>query len=139
MTKAALSEFYAHYADAFMRHDTDALVAAWSFPAAITAPAGNNVFDAATFRRNVEALFGFYQRQGVVTATATVAAMQVLGEGVVLSQTDYAMLDADGGTIAAWQTPYLLRDAGDGFRAFAAVADSEIAAWAAHGTPMGSH
>jgi hypothetical protein len=136
--RAAVTDFYDRYVDAFTRNDTDALVAAWSFPAAIAGPAGNAVFDAPAFRRNVEALFGFYRRQGVVRTTATVAALHPLGEGVVLSQTDYAMFDAAGALIAGWQTPYLLRQTGDGLHAFAAVADSEVAAWAARGTPLGS-
>lgn len=138
MTSAALSDFYGAYTAAFVRHDSDALVAAWSFPAAITGPKGNAVFDAPAFRRNVEALFGFYDRQGVAAVTATVAASTGLGDDVVLSQTDYAMFDADGALIAEWQTPYLLRATGDGLKAFCAVADSEVAAWAARGTPMGS-
>lgn len=138
MTPAAVAEFYARYTAAFMRHDSDALVAAWSFPAAIAGPKGNGVFDAPAFRRNVEALFGFYDRQGVTSVTADIAALTVLGDDVVLSQTDYAMLDADGALIAGWQTPYLLRDTADGLRAFAAVSDSEVAAWAARGTPLGS-
>ena len=138
MTPAAVTEFYAGYTAAFMRHDSDALVAAWAFPAVIAGPRGNMAFDAPAFRRNVEALFGFYDRQGVVSVTATVAALTVLGDDVVLSQTDYAMLDKDGALIAGWQTPYMLRNTADGLRAFAAVADSEVAAWAARGTPMGA-
>ena len=138
MTPAAVSDFYARYTAAFLQHDSDALVAAWVFPAVIAGPKGNMAFDAAGFRRNVEALFGFYDRQGVAAVTADVAALTVLGEDVVLSQTDYAMRDQHGALIAAWQTPYMLRNTADGLRAFAAVADSEVAAWAARGTPMGS-
>lgn len=136
--RSAVTDFYGCYTAAFMRHDSDALVAAWSFPAAIAGPNGNAVFDAPALRRNVEALFGFYDRQGVASVTADVAALTMLADNVVLSQTDYAMFDGDGGLITGWQTPYLLRDTADGLRAFSAVADSEIAAWAARGTPMGS-
>ncbi len=138
MNAAALADFYDCYTDAFMRQDGDALVAAWSFPAAIAGPEGNAVLDAEAFRRNLDGLFGFYDRQGVVTATAHVAAQTVLGENVVLSQTDYAMFDKDGVLIAGWQSPYLLRATGDGLRAFAVVSDGEVAAWAARGTPMES-
>lgn len=138
MTPAAVSDFYARYTAAFMQHDSDALVAAWAFPAVIAGPKGNRAFDAPAFRRNVEALFGFYGRQGVTAVTADIAALTVLSDDVVLSQTDYAMLDKDGVLIAGWQTPYMLRNTADGLRAFAAVADSEVAAWAARGTPMGS-
>jgi hypothetical protein len=138
MTPAAVGDFYARYTAAFMRHDSEALVAAWSFPAAIAGPKGNAVFDAPAFRRNVEALFGFYDRQGVASVTADIAALTVLGDDIVLSQTDYAMHDRDGALIAGWQTPYMLRATPEGLRAFAAVADSEVAAWAARGTPMGS-
>jgi hypothetical protein len=138
MTPAAVSDFYARYTAAFVQHDSDALVAAWAFPAVIAGPKGNMAFDAPGFRRNVEALFGFYGRQGVASVTADIAALTVLGDDVVLSQIDYAMLDKDGALIAGWQTPYMLRNTADGLRAFAAVADSEVAAWAARGTPMGS-
>jgi len=138
MNHADVTGFYARYTDAFMRHDSDALVAAWSFPAAIAGPRGNAMFDAAAFRRNVEGLFGFYDRQGVASVTATVAALTLLGDDVALSQTDYAMLDKGGARIAGWQTPYLLRETANELKAFAAVADSEVAAWAARGTPMGS-
>ena len=137
MTPATVSDFYARYTTAFMQHDSDALVAAWAFPAVIAGPKGNMAFDAAAFRRNVEGLFGFYDRQGVVSVTADIAALTVLSDDVVLSQTDYAMRDKDGAVIAGWQTPYMLRATAAGLRAFAAVADSEVAAWAARGTPMG--
>ncbi len=138
MTPDALADFYGQYTAAFMRHDSDALIAAWSFPAAITGPKGNATFDAPALRRNVEGLFGFYDRQGVASVTATVASSTVLGDDVVLSQTDYAMFDSEGALIAGWQTPYLLRATAAGLKAFCAVADSEVAAWAARGTPMGS-
>lgn len=129
--------FFTAYAAAFMRQDGAALTASWSFPALISGPGKALACDAALFRRNVDGLFGFYDRQGVADATATVASVQQLSPGVVLSHTRYAMLAADGTTLAAWDTPYMLRDGAEGLRAFAAVSDGEVAAWAARGTPLG--
>lgn len=137
MTHAQVQDFFTAYAKAFMRQDGAALAAAWSFPALISGPGAALACDDALFRRNVDNLFGFYARQGVADASATVAAVQILSPGVVLSQTRYAMFAADGAVIAAWDTPYLLRDGPNGLRAFAAVSDGEVAAWAARGTPLG--
>jgi hypothetical protein len=137
MNQAAVQDFFTAYAAAFIRQDSAALADAWSFPALISGPGAALACDEAIFRRNVDALFGFYGRQGVADASATVAAVDVLAPGVVMSHTRYAMRAADGSTIAAWDTQYLLRDRGQGLRAFAAVSDGEVAAWAARGTPLG--
>jgi hypothetical protein len=137
MTHAQVQDFFTVYAAAFMRQDSAALAAAWSFPALISGPGAALACDEAVFRRNVDGLFGFYDRQGVAGASATVEAVHPLSPGVVLSHTHYVMLSADGAPIAAWDTQYLLRDRGNGLRAFAAVSDGEVAAWAARGTPLG--
>ncbi|OYU16510.1 MAG: hypothetical protein CFE37_00475 [Alphaproteobacteria bacterium PA4] len=138
MTPAEVQPFYTAYAAAFIRQDSAALAAAWSFPAVISGPGATLACDEAVFRRNVDALFGFYTRQGVADASALVTAVEPLAPGVVLAHIRYAMLAGDGATIAAWDTQYLLRDRGQGWRAFAAVSDGEVAAWAARGTPLGS-
>jgi hypothetical protein len=135
--QAAVQAFFTAYAAAFIRQDGAALAAAWAFPSLISGPGASLACDEAVFRRNVDGLFGFYARQGVADARATVKAVEVLAPGVVLSHTHYAMLAADGSTIAAWDTQYLLRDRGQGLRAFDAVSDGEVAAWAARGTPLG--
>ncbi len=137
MNQAEVQAFFTAYAAAFVRQDSAALAAAWAFPALISGPGANLACDEAVFRRNVDALFGFYDRQGVADARATVTGVETFAPGVVLSHTHYAMLAGDGGTIAAWDTQYLLRDRGQGLRAFAAVSDGEVAAWAARGTPLG--
>ncbi|OYQ30896.1 hypothetical protein CHU93_06040 [Sandarakinorhabdus cyanobacteriorum] len=136
--QADVQAFFAAYSAAFARQDSAALVAAWSFPALISGPGTALACDEALFRRNVEALFGLYDRQGVANARATVTGVVPLAPGVVLSHTHYAMLAGDGDVITDWDTQYLLRDRGQGFRAFAAVSDGEVAAWAARGTPLGS-
>ncbi|MEI6419032.1 MAG: hypothetical protein WCO82_08195 [Sphingomonadales bacterium] len=135
--QAEVQAFFTAYAAAFIRQDSAALAAAWSFPALISGPGAALACDEAIFRRNTDALFDFYTRQGVADARASVQEVAVLAPGVVLSHTHYAMLASDGSTIAAWDTQYLLRDRGQGLRAFAAVSDGEVAAWAARGTPLG--
>ena len=137
MTRDEVQSFFTAYAAAFVRQDSAALAAAWSFPALISGPGGALACDETVFRRNVDGLFAFYARQGVAGAVASVKGIEPLGPSVILSHTHYAMLAADGGTIAAWDTQYLLRDRGEGLRAFAAVSDGEVAAWAARGTPLG--
>jgi hypothetical protein len=59
------------------------------------------------------------------------------GERVAMVTTGDDLLDAEGRIIARWKHVYLLRETADGLRAIAAVADDEISAWTAKGTPLG--
>ncbi|WP_439546686.1 nuclear transport factor 2 family protein [Sandarakinorhabdus sp.] len=138
MNLAAVQAVFDAYADAFARQDADALTASWAFPALVSGPAGSFNFDAATFRRNLMAMFGFYNRQAVAKTTAQVTSVQALSDTVVLARIDYAMATADDVQIVRFDTAYLLRASGDALLKFAAISDGEMAAWAARGTPLGS-
>lgn len=138
MNQAAVQAVFDAYADAFMRQDVDALTASWAFPALISGPAGALACDEALFRRNLLAMFGFYDRQSVAKTTAKVTSVRPLAETVVLAEIDYAMATADDAPIVQFDTAYLLRMAGGALLKVAAISDGEVAAWAARGTPLGS-
>ena len=47
------------------------------------------------------------------------------------------MLDATGAVIAEWQASYVLQRVAGTWKAVMAVADGEVDAWTARGTPLG--
>lgn len=132
-----VAAFYESYAHAFSAYDAKAVSAHWSFPAVIAGAARTVTFTADAFDANTEALFGFYRRQGVARATAEVLAVDEAFPGVALARVRYRMLDADGGDIIDFESRYQLRRTKDGWRAATAIADGELTAWAARGTPLG--
>ena len=138
MTKQALDSFFRDYVNAFNRSDAAGIAEQCAFPATITVPSGTHVFDEAAFCKNVRALCDFYRRQGVAKASKRVTSVQPLSANVASVTTEDALFDERGQMIASWQHGYLLRQDQGKIRAFAAIADGEIAAWAARGTPLGS-
>lgn len=137
MNSQAVQAVFDAYTDAFMRQDVDALTASWAFPALISGPTGALACDEALFRRNLTAMFGFYNRQAVAKTTAKVTGVRPLAENVVLAEIDYAMATADDVPIVRFDTAYMLRATGGALLKVAAISDGEVAAWAARGTPLG--
>lgn len=62
----------------------------------------------------------------------------MVGEGVAVVTTLDELFDGAGEQIARWEHAYLVRETADGLRAVAAVADNEVKAWKARGTPLGN-
>jgi ketosteroid isomerase-like protein len=140
MTLAEAQSHFTAYADAFERRDIAAVAAAWCFPCYITDPSGGFAFrDADAFRRNLDRMAGFYDAQGVAHAEATVTHVDARYAGVATVHVDYRFANARGETLIAWPTDYTLRRGDDGtWKACFAIADGEVTAWAARGTPMGA-
>lgn len=138
MTAGAIDAYFRDYVGAFSRGDVDALVGLWRFPATISTRERTVVFDEPGFRKNVEALCGFYRLQGMAEARKTASGSHYLQPDVASVTTEDALLDGAGNLIAAWSHAYLLREDEDGIHAIAAIADGEVEAWAARGTPLGS-
>lgn len=130
--------FLQTYVDAFVREDVEAVVACWQFPAIISTPAATVVLDEPMFRKNTATLFRFYRDQGMADATSLLSGFQSLGAKVASVTVDYELRDRAGTVVAAWRNGYLLREAGGAIHAIAAVADAELEAWAARGTPLGA-
>ena len=138
MTAEAIEAYFGDYARAFSRCDVDAVVGLWRFPATVSTGDRITVFDEAGFRKNVEALCDFYRRQGMAEARKTISGSHHFSSAVAAVTTEDALYDRAGGPIAAWSHFYLLRESEAGIRAITAVADAEVEAWAARGTPLGS-
>ena len=138
MTDEAVQSFFDSYVDAFNRNDVDAVMKQWTFPATISIPAATHVLDGAAFQKNTQALCDFYRRQGMVEARKRVSSIHHLGPNVANVTTEDVLYDADGKPIASWQHGYVLRETDGRIHALMAVADGEIEAWAARGTPLGS-
>jgi hypothetical protein len=136
MTAEAIHAFFQRYVRAFVRGDVDGVVGCWGFPATISMPAGAVILDEPTFRKNTEALCGFYSRQGMADARVKVSGIHPLGRNVAGVTTDYDLYDSAGGLVAAWRNAYLLREGDGAIHAVVAVADAEIEAWAERGTPL---
>ena len=139
MTRESLDEFFTHYADAFSRVDVEGIGRVWKLPAFITTRDRSSCLaDPEAFRRNTEAACAFYRRQGVARAKKRVLEIKLVGEGVAVVTTLDELFDGAGEQIARWEHAYLVRETADGLRAVAAVADNEVKAWKARGTPLGN-
>lgn len=130
--------FFDLYGDAFTRKDHETLADQWIFPCYITQQIGPAYFkDRESFVKNLGHLSAFYDAQGVAVAKGTVTEARAKYDGVIEALVDYTLNDAKNETIAAWLTTYVLRRTDDGWKACFAIADGEIDAWAARGTPIG--
>jgi hypothetical protein len=138
MTRESLDDFFTDYANAFSRGDVEEIARLWKLPAFITTRDRSACFaDPEAFRRNIEAVCAFYRRQGVVRAKKRVLEINLLGEGIAAVTTSDELFGGAGEEIARWKHAYLVRGTVEGLRAIAAVADSEVEAWKARGTPLG--
>jgi ketosteroid isomerase-like protein len=139
VTVAEAQSHFDAYARAFTAKDVGAIADGWSFPCLITQQTGDFLFnDRDAFVKNTKALQGFYDRQGVALASAKVNAVGAQYDGLASVDVQYTLSDASDEPIAAWETTYILRRDADGqWRARFAIADGEVNAWAARGTPLG--
>lgn len=136
--KAELEAWCAHYIEAFIAFDAEAIAAAWTYPATVNQ--GGRVFlfkDQEAFARNTQKLCEFYDKQGVARAERTVLDVLALGDGTASMRVADVMYDRKGEALASWEAGYtLVRVKGD-WKAVFAVADGETESWAARGTPLG--
>lgn len=110
----------------------------WIYPCYVTHQLGAaNFRNRESFINNLHNLSAFYDTQGVAIAKGNVAETCSRYNGVIEALVDYELCDENEKTIAAWPTTYVLRCTDDGWKACFAIADGEIDAWAARGTPLG--
>lgn len=127
------------YITAFERFDASAIAEHWAFPALTTQAGRSFAFKSAEhFATNTEKLLGFYKRQGVASVEREVLSHYVMGENAVAMTVADKMRNSAGNVLAGWQAAYVMQRTESVWRAVAAIADGEVAAWAARGTPFGS-
>jgi hypothetical protein len=138
MTAEAIQAFLDVYAGAFVREDVDAVVACWRFPATVSTPEGDVVLDEPAFRRNTEALFGFYRGQGMTDVRGSLVQVDRVSPDLADVAVAYELFDDAGELIVSWRNGYRLREIDGAIHAISSVADAEVEAWAERGTPLGS-
>jgi hypothetical protein len=138
MTTAQLDALFAGYAEAFTCGDVDRICDSWAYPATITGRGKRASLDAAAFRANIHALLAFYRAQGVASARKRVLRFDEQFDGTALVRTKDRLADAGGAPIASWEHVYIVTDTTEGPRVIMAMADGELDAWQARGTPLGS-
>ena len=137
MTPKSIEDFFEKYAAAFSQGDVEKISGLWKLPAFISArDQSAYLTDAQAFRKNTEALIAFYAEQGLARARKTVVSIDELCEDLAVVTTWDECFDASDHIITQWRHAYLVRETSAGIRAIAAVADSELNAWSARGTPL---
>jgi len=133
-----ITEFFDNYAAAFTECDISAIAELWQFPAYITTEGASAAYEEPqAFKKNIVQLCDFYQRQGMAYAQKAVLQTQPLYPRLVMVRTKDELFDGNDRVITSWEHSYIMRLTGTGWKAIAAFADGEIAAWRANGTPLG--
>lgn len=136
--RADLEAWCQSYVTAFESYDAEAIAAHWTFPALTTQSGKSFAFKSEEhFAKNTGLLLGFYQAHNVTRVERRVVDLLKMSPEAVSMTVQDRMLDADGSEIAAWQAAYIVQRVDGTWKAVAAVADGEVAAWAARGTPLG--
>ena len=136
--RSDLEAWCASYIDAFMSWDAEAIAGHWAFPA-LTTQAGRSFAFKSTdhFAGNTQRLLEFYKAQDVAKVERQVVEVLPMSETSVSLTVSDRMKTADGILIASWEAAYVLQAREGQWKAIAAIADGEVAAWAARGTPLG--
>lgn len=136
--RAELETWCQSYVVAFESYNADAIAAHWTFPALTTQAGRSFTFKSAEhFAKNTGLLLGFYKAQKVERVERRVVDILSMSDGAVSMTVQDRMLDGASNEIAAWQAAYVLQYVNKTWKAVAAVADGEVDAWAARGTPLG--
>ena len=136
--QAELDAWCQAYVGAFNAYDAAAIAAHWTFPALILSAGRSLAFASpAPFNRNTSALLEFYKRQNVKTAVRTLREHMMLDAHTASITVADNMRDSSDVEIVSWQAAYVLQRIDGAWRAAVALADGEVAAWAARGTPLG--
>ena len=129
----------ASYVAAFERSDAEAIAEHWTFPAITTQAGQSFAFKSAEhFQKNTDRLLGFYQRQGVVSVHRKIQSHFDMSTIAVAMTVADEMRNASGVVLASWHAAYVLQRHQNKWHAVAAIADGEVDAWAARGTPLGA-
>ncbi|WOR16414.1 hypothetical protein RYZ27_07010 [Hyphomonas sp. FCG-A18] len=137
--KDAIEQWCQSYTAAFSNYDAVGIGAHWMFPAVILSGGRSLTFrDAEHFNKNTANLLSFYKAQDVAAARRRLIEYLELDAGAVSIKVADDMISSNGETIVSWTASYVLNKGSEGLRAVMAIADGELKAWAARGTPLGA-
>jgi hypothetical protein len=136
--KNTLADWCQSYVSAFEAYDAAGISAHWTFPALTTAAGRSFTFKTeAHFTQNTAQLLEFYRRHAVARVQRDVIAHHPLHRDATAMTVADIMYTASGEEIARWHAAYVLQRVNGSWKAVMAVADGEMEAWAARGTPLG--
>lgn len=136
--RSELEAWCRSYVAAFEAYDAEQISSHWTFPALTTQADRSFTFKSAEhFASNTARLISFYQAQGVARVIRDVRDVRPLSDHAANMIVADRMLDATGAVIAEWQASYVLQRVAGTWKAVMAVADGEVDAWTARGTPLG--
>ncbi|MEL7540408.1 MAG: hypothetical protein AAGJ51_05855 [Pseudomonadota bacterium] len=136
--KTELENWCRSYIGAFADYDAVGISQHWTFPALTTQAGRSFVFKSDEhFAKNTARLLEFYRSQAVARVEREVVDCGLLHQDVASMVVADVMLTERNDPIASWQAAYVLQRVDGAWKAVMAVADGEINAWAARGTPLG--
>lgn len=133
-----LIEMFDQYANTFADWKTEEISKHWCIPATISL--GDQVTTFATredFHSNTDVLCEFYRAQGVEHAEAHLLCSTMLLPSAAQASVRYIVTGPEKVAICEWTHYYVVRRIGNDWRIAFAIADDEVSAWAARGTPLG--
>ena len=134
-----LTSWCASYVDAFNRYDAEKIGEHWSFPSLVIHDGQRATFKSADhFLPNTSALLNFYKRQHVNKVERELIDCMVASTDTAFMTVHDKMFGEQEGCLVEWDAAYLLQRKDEVWRAVCAVADGEVSAWQARGTPLGS-
>ena len=137
ITREMARVYFQKYDSTFSSFDIKAITNLWAFPAFITTPSISVCFqDIPSFEENTKGLCDFYRSQGVTKTRKTVSGFDLMFDGIASVRTIDQLYNSENDLIAEWEHSYLIRQTENGIRAIVAIADGELQAWAARGTPL---
>ncbi len=126
------------YVIAFAAYDAEAIAAHWTFPALTTQKGQSFAFKSAEhFASNTGRLLDFYKKRRVHKAVRHVIDLLPMSDDAVSMTVEDEMRDPEDQLIVSWRAAYVMQRVNGRWKAAAAIADGEVAAWAEIGTPLG--
>ena len=126
------------YASAFQTGDMDSVLPIFAEPCMVHTRLGSSVYmKRSDISVNNKMLLAFYRSQGVVRAEATITEIDPLHRHFVQVFVNYRLINADNADVVSFTTVYGLKQDGERWVIHQVIAQDELEAWAARGTPMG--
>jgi hypothetical protein len=133
-----ITAMFDRYVTSFSSWKTEAICGHWCVPATISV--GDQITTFATIAElgnNIDVLCSFYRDQGVDRADAKVLICRLLLANAAQVSVRYTVTCPDNAIICEWTHHYIIRCVDNDWKIAFAIADDEIKAWAARGTPLG--
>jgi ketosteroid isomerase-like protein len=136
---AELGDLWRQYGSAFQTGDVDALLPVFAEPCVVQTRDFVAVYNKREdISANNNALLDFYRRQGITKVDLQIAEVDPLHRHFVQMQVRYRLMDTDGNDVVQFTTIYSFKHEGTRWLIHQIIAQNEVDAWAARGTPLGS-